>query len=478
MFLHLHLDAEEKFRIYLENVPAQALAVTIKTSTQIENNPTFNLHPLSPTDVLLTIQGGEGPKTLKIAWCDEYISKPFTFALVGDNQGNNDTLANIINEINQSTASFLIHLGDMVPSGAEWEYRDFIEIMSQLEIPYFAVPGNHDVRGEGLQIYQNLLAPRFYSFQLEDIHFLLLDTSLLGVDSTQREWLEEKLYGLEGKAMLFLHVPLLDPRGRSHAFLDEEEAHSILDLFPSSPTSIKGVFAGHIHMFHQEMRDGIPFVISGGGGAPLYAAKEEGGFHHYALVHVQEGALETRAYPVVTAERGTEIVITGRRKDLEVTQETLLQMVSIERKGEFQNFHGNFRGAGQYGGIPIRDLMELTGGMEEEDVLRVHSADGYRQDFSYYHVYPEELGWKEEQGEMVLAIHFNGVTLPDWTEGYRIAFLPEDGVYDNENYRKTSFEGEGWYEYPSAGSRWIKMVQRLEVLLWEEEEKKSEKEYP
>ena len=46
------------------------------------------------------------------------------------------------------------------------------------------------------------------------------------------------------------------------------------------------VFLGHEHLYLRKTIDGIPHIIVGGGGAPLYAKDEDGGFHHYVLVTV------------------------------------------------------------------------------------------------------------------------------------------------------------------------------------------------
>jgi hypothetical protein len=46
------------------------------------------------------------------------------------------------------------------------------------------------------------------------------------------------------------------------------------------------VFLGHEHMYLRKTVDGIPHIIAGGGGAPLYAKDEDGGFYHYVLVTV------------------------------------------------------------------------------------------------------------------------------------------------------------------------------------------------
>ena len=49
---------------------------------------------------------------------------------------------------------------------------------------------------------------------------------------------------------------------------------------------IRGVFSGHEHLYSYQERDGIRYYTSGGAGAPLYAAPERGGFHHFLRVSV------------------------------------------------------------------------------------------------------------------------------------------------------------------------------------------------
>ena len=47
------------------------------------------------------------------------------------------------------------------------------------------------------------------------------------------------------------------------------------------------VFTGHEHLYLRKNVDNIPHVIAGGGGAPLYAAEEEGGFYHLIQVDIE-----------------------------------------------------------------------------------------------------------------------------------------------------------------------------------------------
>jgi len=65
----------------------------------------------------------------------ELAGGPPEFAVVGDSQGRNDVLALIVEHINQRDVDFVVHLGDMVPSGKEGEYRAFQDTMAELDCP-------------------------------------------------------------------------------------------------------------------------------------------------------------------------------------------------------------------------------------------------------------------------------------------------------------------------------------------------------
>lgn len=423
---------------------------------------------LSPTQISFQVELNDQPRQYQVFWQPEPRDQGYTVALVGDNQGNDDVLADIIEEVNQSEALFLLHLGDLVPSGQAQEYERFLAVMEGLNIPWYAVPGNHDVRGEGTLLFQQLIGPLNHDFQLGDFRFVLLDTSGLGISEEQLEWLEEALIKKDPpdiRNVVLTHAPPRDPRGHNHALLTPSTAESFLQLMKVPGARVAGLFSGHVHMFYHEVLEGVHHVISGGAGARLYAAEQEGGFHHYTLVRLGE-SLEVAAYPVAAPPRSTDLVVTGPGGDLVLTQEELMEMVTIQRQGKFQNVHGNFRSQGVYQGVLLSQLVELVGGMVPGDQLRVHSWDGYQQVFAYENVYPEAAGWYPYQGDMVLALTYNGKGVPDWDEGYRIAFLPEDGVYDNHDLMKTSLPGMGGHVYPSAGSQWVRMVNRVEVVPW------------
>ncbi|MEM5812326.1 MAG: hypothetical protein QW286_01280, partial [Candidatus Aenigmatarchaeota archaeon] len=114
----------------------------------------------------------------------------------------------------------------------------------------------------------------------------------------------------------------------------------------------------------------------------------------------------------------------------------MLSMPAIERNGSFQNSYGNIRGQGDYKGVRVADLIELVGGMTEEQIVTVRAIDGYCQNFTYSNVYPNESQY-QYQGDMVLAYQYNGTLIPDYQDGPRLMFLPEDGYFSNDDANRT-----------------------------------------
>lgn len=119
------------------------------------------------------------------------------------------------------------------------------------------------------------------------------------------------------------------------------------------------------------------------------------------------------------------------------------RLPSLTRKGIYQNQFGNWRDEGIYTGVLLSDLVgkdtDFTG-------IRVVATDGYEVTIDRTRVVDPDY-------PVVLAYAFDGVEVPTWTDGFRIAVLPEDGSVGNEEYHAVS-----------AGSYWVKNVARLVLL--------------
>jgi len=53
---------------------------------------------------------------------------------------------------------------------------------------------------------------------------------------------------------------------------------------------------GHEHLFRKSAHHVIIQIITGGAGATLYAAEEDGGFYHFVLVDVEEEKIKGTLY--------------------------------------------------------------------------------------------------------------------------------------------------------------------------------------
>lgn len=137
-------------------------------------------------------------------------------------------------------------------------------------------------------------------------------------------------------------------------------------------------------------------------------------------------------------EATPEVTLTGvDGTSVNVTLTEMTGMSTITRTGSYQNSFGNVRGVGVYTGVLISELVELVGGMLEDDSVRITASDGYSQTFDYSKVYPDTAVW-DIQGDMVLAYGYNDTIVPDYERGYQLIFLPEDGYYSSADANATT----------------------------------------
>jgi hypothetical protein len=149
-------------------------------------------------------------------------------------------------------------------------------------------PGSHDSEEQFVRHFGNL----YGSFDAGPAHFIALDTSTFchedSIDGAQLDWLERDLETHKDAAAIFVfgHTeffssPQIDaPDAKDHPPLrNRDELHALFRKYP-----VKAVFSGHQHLYWHETHDGIDYFVAGGGGAPLYASPDRGGFGHYILV--------------------------------------------------------------------------------------------------------------------------------------------------------------------------------------------------
>ena len=320
-------------------------------------------------------------------------------------QGDHNIQAEIAN---LERPDFVFHCGDLTPFGQDNQYAEVVSALDTFTVPVYTTIGNHDLRNGGGTRYLQYFGTSTYSFDLGPMHVSVFNTSTNNISEDEFTWLENDLsQSSSDLKFVFTHTPPFDPRADfEHAMLNETNAERLMTLFETQ--GVNTVFAGHIHMYNQSIRNGVRYVITGGAGASLYASEEEGGIYHFVNVTVIENEVEVS--PVLlhspNLERD-EVVIRGSDADVTLSLTDLINMDTTEGWSSFQNQYDNWRGYGLYQGVTISTLVELIGGMDVSDTVKVVAFDGYSQEFSYDNVYPNS-SWYALQGDMILAYSLNG----------------------------------------------------------------------
>ncbi len=125
-----------------------------------------------------------------------------------------------------------------------------------------------------------------------------------------------------------------------------------------------------------------------------------------------------------------------------ITLDQMKHLPVLSREGQYQNQYGNWRDRGIYTGVRLADLV----GDRSYTSIDVVADDGY-------HVVVERSRVEDPELPMILAFSKDGVEVPTWEQGFRVAVLPEDGALSNDDYGVVS-----------AGSYWVMRVAQLILL--------------
>lgn len=105
------------------------------------------------------------------------------FALISDTQRQYDETEELIGHLNRNDSlNFVIHAGDLTDFGLTKEFLWMHDLLSRLRVPYVVLLGNHDVLGNGLQVYRSMFGPENFSFVAGRVRFVCLNTNAIEFD--------------------------------------------------------------------------------------------------------------------------------------------------------------------------------------------------------------------------------------------------------------------------------------------------------
>ncbi|THD62703.1 metallophosphoesterase [Phenylobacterium sp.] len=234
------------------------------------------------TGALFTVSGGLASSI----GLDQAVAAPakaqgFTFLQISDSHvgfnkpANPDAKATYQEAVSKILSlpqkpDFILHTGDITQLSKDQEFDDADQIIKQVGLPVFHVPGEHDMLDEGAgkayldRFGKETKGAGWYSFDHKGVHFVALINVVnlkaggmgsLGAD--QLEWLEKDLSGRPSSQpiVVFAHIPLWTVYADwGWGTDDAAQALSYLKRFGSVT-----VLNGHIHQITQKVEGNIAF---------------------------------------------------------------------------------------------------------------------------------------------------------------------------------------------------------------------------
>lgn len=253
---------------------------------------------LSQTDRALTtrIEKEQRNPFTHLRWNQE--SDTFQFAIVSDRTGSHrpNIFTQAVAKLNLLQPQFVVSVGDLIEGTRDQlelqkQWREFDGMAQRLAMPFFYVPGNHDVGNkDSAKFWEGKLGRRHYHFVYNKTLFLVLNTddppgSLGHLDKEQVAWAKKVLQANEKAhwTIVLMHRPLWNSGNLGKNGWGEVES-----ALAGRPYT---VFAGHVHHYQKFVRQGRNYYqLATTGGGSLLRGVDEGEFDHLVWVTMkQEG---------------------------------------------------------------------------------------------------------------------------------------------------------------------------------------------
>lgn len=210
-------------------------------------------------------------------------SAPLTFSVYGDDRTDPVAHAAVVRAMLQVPSAFLVNTGDTVEDGSDpdaWQTFFAVEASLLRDRPVFVSVGNHELVDD----FAGTNFARYFGFpdaagqsklygtvRLGLVRFFFLN-GMHGWDSgEERDWLVSELTkadaepGLVWRLVVVHHGPWSSGPHGPNARLVESHVPDLLAVH-----HVDLLLSGHDHIYERGSSGQLKYLISGGGGAPLY----------------------------------------------------------------------------------------------------------------------------------------------------------------------------------------------------------------
>ncbi|MFF2060642.1 phosphodiester glycosidase family protein [Streptomyces sp. NPDC058200] len=208
-----------------------------------------------------------------------------------------------LREIKAAKPDFLVVNGDLVDEGSPADLAFARSVLTEElgdALPWYYVPGNHEVMGGTINNFVAEFGPARRTFDHEGTRVITLDTSSLtlrGGGFAQIKAVREQLDAAAKddrvrSVMLIEHVPPRDPTVQKASELGDRKEAALIEqwLTDFRRTTGKGaaLIGSHVGVFDASHVDGVPYLVNGNSGKAPSAPAGEGGFTGWSLIGVDQ----------------------------------------------------------------------------------------------------------------------------------------------------------------------------------------------
>jgi hypothetical protein len=270
------------------------VAVLLTTAVLSQLIPSQPAQVATPTGLRIEVQGRDPWTSLRL----NNAATTFRFAIVSDRTGSPrpGVFERAVQRLNWLQPEFVVCVGDLIQGNTtaarevrrQWEqFRGFVK---QLEMPFFYLPGNHDLSNKTADsLWDQQFGRRYYHFVYKDVLFLLLNTEDRAPKRTEYFGQEQLAYVRRVLAeekdvrwtLVLMHQPVWTyHNGDGTGWPEIEKA-----LGDRRYT----VFAGHKHHYQRTVRNGRRYyVLATTGGRSGLRGPRFGEFDHIVWVTMKE----------------------------------------------------------------------------------------------------------------------------------------------------------------------------------------------
>jgi hypothetical protein len=249
----------------------------------------------------------------------------FQFVVVSDRTGGQRAriFSQAVEQINLMQPEFVLSVGDLINGYTRDkeklanEWKEFQTYVSRLKMPFFYVPGNHDITNDVMaDIWKDKFGRTYYEFVYRDVLFLCLNSEdppgkgYSNISPEQIAWVKGILE--KHKDVRWTIVALHKPMWIQND-VDKNGWGEVEKLLNGRNYT---VFAGHVHRYQKFVRQGMNYyMFATTGGVSKLRGTDYGEFDHIVWVTMKndgpvianlllDGIYREDLSPIITDEEG------------------------------------------------------------------------------------------------------------------------------------------------------------------------------